>query len=68
MKCKLFTGKELQKLEERINTWLEENLDIQIIHVGQSNQFLSEKYPSHTIISVFYEKEGKKPLEKDSYI
>ncbi|MFX0188832.1 MAG: hypothetical protein ACFE8A_13990 [Candidatus Hodarchaeota archaeon] len=68
MKCKLFTSKELQKLEERINIWLEENPEIQIIHVGQSTQFLTENYPSHTIISVFYEKEGKKPLEKDSYI
>ena len=68
VKCKLFTGKELQKLEERINAWLDENPDIQIIHVGQLSQFLTDKYSSHTIISVFYEKEGKKPLEKESYI
>jgi len=68
MKCKIFTGKEILKLEERINTWLNENPDIQIIHVSQSNQFLSEKYPSHTIISIFYEKQGKPSEEKESYI
>ena len=68
MKCKLFTGKEINKMEERINTWLGENPDIQIIHVAQSNQFLTEKYPNHIIISLFYEIEGKKPLEKESYI
>lgn len=58
MKFKIFSGKEFSKIEERINSWLEENLDIKIIHVGQSTQFLTEKYPSHTIISVFYEEES----------
>jgi len=56
MKFKIFAGKEFSKIEERVNAWLEENQDIKIIHVGQSTQFLTEKYPSHTIISVFYEK------------
>jgi len=58
MKFKIFAGKDFSKIEERINTWLEENQDIKIIHVGQSTQFLTEKYPSHTIISVFYEKKS----------
>ena len=68
MKFKIFEGKQINKLEEKINTWLEENSDIQIIHVGQSTQFLTENYPSHTIISVFYDKERTKRLEKESYI
>ena len=68
MKCKIFTGKEINKMEERINTWFDENMDIQIIHVSQSTQFLTEKYPTHTIISVFYEKEREKPEDKEGYI
>ena len=68
MKCRIFEGKQINKIEERINTWLEKNSDIQIIHVGQSTQFSAESYPSHTIISVFYEIESKKPLEKEDYI
>ena len=55
-------------MEERINTWFDENMDIQIIHVSQSTQFLTEKYPTHTIISVFYEKEREKPEDKEGYI
>ena len=58
MKFKIFAGKDFNKIEERVNNWLEENPDIKIIHIGQSTQFLTEKYPSHTIISVFYEKES----------
>lgn len=68
MKCKIFEGKQINKIEEKINTWLEENSDVQIIHVGQSTQFLTETAPSHTIISLFYEEERKKHLEKESYI
>ena len=68
MKFKIFAGKDFSKIEERINNWLEENLDIKIIHVGQSTQFLTEKYPSHTIISIFYEKESLKSLETEDYI
>lgn len=68
MKCKIFAGKQIDKIEERINSWLEENSDIQISHVGQSTQFVTENHPSHIIISVFYEKERKIPLEKESYI
>ena len=68
MKCKIFEGKQINKIEEKINTWLEENSDVQIIHVGQSAQFLTENTPSHTIISVFYEEERKRNPQKKRVI
>ncbi|MFX1260030.1 MAG: hypothetical protein ACFFAN_19445 [Promethearchaeota archaeon] len=68
MKCKIFTGKEINNLEEKINNWLKENANLQIIHVSQSNQIPTGTYPSHVIITIFYEIEKDLSAEKESYI
>lgn len=68
MKCKIFTGKEINILEEKINNWLKENPSLQIIHVSQSNQIPTGTYPSHIIITIFYEIGKEISTEKDNYI
>lgn len=59
MRCKIFTGKDVKQLEEKINNWFEQSPKLEIIYVAQSYQ------PRRIAISIFYDNRLEKNFQKE---
>ena len=65
MRCKILTGKNVIQLEEKVNTWFEQNPRLEIIYVAQSFQPTREKSTRRIVISIFYEGGLKNNFQKE---
>lgn len=57
LRCKIFEAPDAETLEQKINDWLSEHSDIELVHVNQSESAVADgdgDLCGNTTVSVFY--------------
>jgi len=57
LQVKIFEGPEAEELEQEINTWLKENMEVDVLHVLQSESAVADEdgdLCGNTTLSLFY--------------
>ncbi len=57
LRCKIFEGSDAEELEKKVNDWLTEHSDIDLIQVNQSESAVTDgdgDLCGNTTLSVFY--------------
>lgn len=57
LKIKVFEAPDAEELQETINTWLEENLQIDVLHMSQSESAVADDegdFCGNTTLSLMY--------------
>jgi len=57
LQVKIFEGPDAQEVEEKINHWLRDNMEIDVLHIGQSESAVADEEGDlcgNTTVSMFY--------------